>query len=62
MSLRQAVHRPAEGRVVLKEVNILPLGVQDVGGDACKDIEVGNQLQKPLFIEEYIQKCHLRNE
>ena len=44
--------------MVFKQVNVPPLGVQDIGGSTGKYIEVGDQLQQLVLIKQNIQAYH----
>ena len=54
MALGQVVDGPAEGRMSLKQVDVPPLRVQDVGGQSGEDVQVGNELTQLLFIKQCI--------
>ena len=58
VALRQGVERLAERRVALEEIDIPPLGVQDIGGNAGEDVEVGQQPEQLLLVKEGIQCIH----
>ena len=51
---RAGVDRPAERRVLLKQADVLPLRVQNVGPHSGQDVEIADELQQPLLVDEGI--------
>ena len=54
VALGQVVDRPAEGRMPPEQVDVPAREVQNVGGHAGEDVEVGNQLAQTLLVKEYV--------
>ena len=54
MALGQVVDGPAEGGMAPEEVDVPARQVQNVGGHAGEDVEVGDQLAQTLLVKEYV--------
>ena len=54
VALGQVVDGPAEGGMSAEQVDVPALWVQDVGGQAGENFQIGNQLAQLLLIKEYV--------
>ena len=54
MALRQGVDGFAKGGMPLKQVDVPPLGIQNIGRHPGEDVEVGYQLEELLGIKQYV--------